>query len=144
MSSTALTASIPATDVATTATDSVTVSNPAPGGGTSTAASFSVSTSDFVLNVAGGGNATITAGQTAIYKNAVSLTDVNGFSFTVVLSCSTNSSDEHLFRCPQHLNARNQCDYQGLHHPAWLRAAFRKQVATANEDSPARSGLVAR
>ncbi len=90
-SATALTASIPATDVATAATDSVTVFNPAPGGGTSTAASFSVSTSDFVLNVAGGGNATITAGQTAIYKNAVSLTDVNGFSFTVVLSCSTNA-----------------------------------------------------
>ena len=91
VSSTALTASIPATDAATAATDSVTVSNPAPGGGTSTAASFSVSTSDFVLNVAGGGTATITAGQTAIYKNAVSLTDVNGFSFSVVLSCSTNA-----------------------------------------------------
>ena len=91
VSATALTASIPATDVATTATDSVTVSNPAPGGGTSTAATFSVSTSDFVLNVAGGGNATIAAGQTAIYKNAISLTDVNGFSFSVVLSCSTNA-----------------------------------------------------
>jgi subtilase family serine protease len=91
VSATALTASIPATDVATAASDSVTVSNPAPGGGTSTAASFSVSTSDFVLNVAGGGNATITAGQTAIYKNVVSLTDVNGFSFSVVLSCSTNA-----------------------------------------------------
>ena len=91
VSSTALTASIPATDVVTAATDSVTVSNPAPGGGTSTAASFSVSTSDFVLNVAGGGNATITAGQTAVYKNAVSLTDMNGFSFSVVLSCSTNA-----------------------------------------------------
>ena len=91
VSATALTASIPATDVATAATDSVTVSNPAPGGGNSTAASFSVSTSDFVLNVAGGGNATITAGQTAIYKNALSLTDVNGFSFTVVLSCSTTA-----------------------------------------------------
>jgi len=91
VSSTALTAAIPATDVATAASDSVTVSNPAPGGGTSAAASFSVSTSDFVLNVAGGGNATITAGQTAIYKNALSLTDVNGFSFSVVLSCSTNA-----------------------------------------------------
>ena len=91
VSATAVTASIPATDVATTATDSVTVSNPSPGGGTSAAASFSVSTSDFVLNVAGGGNASITAGQTAIYKNAVSLTDVNGFSFSVVLSCSTNA-----------------------------------------------------
>jgi hypothetical protein len=91
VSSTALTASIPAADVATTATDSVTVVNPAPGGGTSTAASFSVSTSDFVLNVVGSTNATITAGQTAIYKNAVSLTDVNGFSFSVVLSCSTTA-----------------------------------------------------
>jgi hypothetical protein len=91
VNSTALTASIPATDVTTVATDSVTVSNPAPGGGTSTAANFSVSTSDFVLNVAGGGNATISAGQTAVYKNAISLTDVNGFSFSVVLSCSTTA-----------------------------------------------------
>jgi hypothetical protein len=91
VSSTALTAAIPATDVATAASDSVTVSNPAPGGGTSTAASFSVSTSDFVLNVVGGGTETISAGQTAVYKNAVSSTGVDGFSFTVVLSCSTTA-----------------------------------------------------
>jgi hypothetical protein len=69
----------------------VTVSNPAPGGGTSTAANFSVSTSDFVLNVVGGGTETISAGQTAVYKNAVSSTGVDGFSFSVVLSCSTTA-----------------------------------------------------
>ena len=42
VSSTELTATIPASDFATTGSFSVTVVNPAPGGGTSTAATFQV------------------------------------------------------------------------------------------------------
>lgn len=42
VSATQLTAQIPATDIATTGTSNVTVSNPAPGGGTSNAVSFNI------------------------------------------------------------------------------------------------------
>jgi hypothetical protein len=50
-----------------------------------------VSTSDFVLNMNGSGNASVNPGQTADYKNAISFTAVGGFSFSVVLSCSSTA-----------------------------------------------------
>jgi subtilase family serine protease len=86
-----LTAAIPAANVATAGIDPVTVSNPAPAGGTSAATSFSVLTPDFVLNVNGSGSASVVAGQTAVYKNAISFTPQNDFSSSVALSCTSTA-----------------------------------------------------
>ncbi len=91
LSSTMLTAAIPAANVATAGTDPVTVSNPAPGGGASAATNFSVLTPDFMLNVIGSGSASVLAGQTAVYKNAISVTPENDFSSSVALSCTSTA-----------------------------------------------------
>ncbi len=86
VSSTQLTASISASDIATAGNFNVTVFNPPPGGGTSNAVNFTVT--DFSIAVASGGSATatITAGQTASYNLQVSPS--NGFTGTVNLTCS--------------------------------------------------------
>jgi hypothetical protein len=86
VSSTQLTATISASDIATAGNFSVTVFNPPPGGGTSNAVNFAVT--DFSIAVATGGSATatITAGQTASYNLQVSPS--NGFTGTVNLICS--------------------------------------------------------
>lgn len=91
VSSTMLTAAIPAAAIATTGTDPVTVSNPAPGGGASAASNFSVLAPDFVLNVNGSASVSVLAGQTAVYKNAISFTPQNDFSSSVALSCSSTA-----------------------------------------------------
>jgi hypothetical protein len=81
-----LTAAIVASDIATAGTFNVTVTNPAPGGGTSNAVSFAVT--DFSIAVASGGSATatVTAGQAATYN--LQVTPSNGFTGTVTLTCS--------------------------------------------------------
>jgi len=91
VSSTMLTAAIPASAVASVGSDPVTVSNPAPGGGASAAATFSVLAPNFSLVVNGSGSASILAGQTAVYKNAISFTPQNGFPFSITLSCTSTA-----------------------------------------------------
>jgi hypothetical protein len=50
-----------------------------------------VSTSDFVLNMNGSGDASVNPGQTAEYQNAISFTSLGSFPFSVVLGCSTTA-----------------------------------------------------
>jgi hypothetical protein len=81
-----LTASILATDIATGGSDPVTVTNPAPGGGTTTAQTFTVTGGpDFTLTPQST-TATVNAGTSAVYTVAVAGT--NGFSSNVNVTCS--------------------------------------------------------
>jgi photosystem II stability/assembly factor-like uncharacterized protein len=69
------------------------VVDPAPGG-TSNAVNFTVTgpPPDFTLNYAGATSATVTAGQTATFSNAVYVFALNGFTGTVNLSCSLTAA----------------------------------------------------
>lgn len=81
-----VTASILATDIATGGSDPVTVTNPAPGGGTTTAQTFTVTGGpDFTLTPQST-TATVNAGTSAMYTVAVAGT--NGFSSNVNVTCS--------------------------------------------------------
>jgi hypothetical protein len=84
-SSTQLTASITAADIATGGTVAVTVFNPAPGGGSSNAVTFNINIPDFSLSK-DPSSATVTAGQTAEYT--LTVTPLGGFNQSVSLSCS--------------------------------------------------------
>jgi hypothetical protein len=68
VSATRVTAAIPATDIATAGTYNVTVTNPSPGGGTSNAATFTVSgsTQPLTVTLAGTGSGTVTSSPSGI------------------------------------------------------------------------------
>jgi hypothetical protein len=84
VSSTVVTAAIPATDIATGGEVQVLVSNPAPGGGSSSAIVFPVS--DYTLTISPM-SATVTAGQSATY--AIQLTPrFSSFDAPISLSCT--------------------------------------------------------
>ncbi len=87
-SSTQLSVVIPLTGVAA-GTYPISVVDPAPAG-TSNSVNFTVTgpPPDFSLNYAGATSATVTAGQTATFINAVYVFALNGFTGTVKLSCS--------------------------------------------------------
>ncbi|HXN73218.1 MAG TPA: FG-GAP-like repeat-containing protein [Candidatus Acidoferrales bacterium] len=80
-SATQLTAAVPASDIAATGTASVTVFNPTPGGGTSSALTFTVG--DFTISSPTGPQS-VTAGQAATFTIATAAvgTFVNSISFT--------------------------------------------------------------
>jgi hypothetical protein len=83
VSSTQLTASIPASDIATGGTAQVTVFNPTPGGGSSSGVTFNIL--DFSLSK-NPSSATVTAGQTAEYTLTVA--PLGSFNQSVSLSCT--------------------------------------------------------
>jgi pimeloyl-ACP methyl ester carboxylesterase len=83
VSSTQLTASIPASDISTGGTAQVTVFNPTPGGGSSSGVTFNIP--DFSLSK-NPSSATVAAGQTAEYT--ITVTPLGGFNQSVSLSCS--------------------------------------------------------
>jgi hypothetical protein len=87
-SSTQLSVVIPLTGIAA-GTYPISVVDPAPAG-TSNAVNFTVtgSSPDFSLNYAGATSATVAAGQTATFINAVYISALNGFTGTANLSCS--------------------------------------------------------
>jgi hypothetical protein len=83
VSSTQLTASIPASDYSTGGTAQVTVFNPTPGGGPSNAVAFNIPNFSLSKNPS---SATVAAGQTAEYTLTVA--PLGGFNQSVSLSCS--------------------------------------------------------
>ncbi len=83
VSSTQLTASILASDIATAGTDSVIVNNPFPGGGTSASATFTVSSSGtFTVS---GAAVTVAAGSSGM--SAITVTPSGGFTGIVNVTC---------------------------------------------------------
>ncbi len=84
-----LTAAIPATDVGTSGTASVTVSNPAPGGGTSTPAlTFTINqVGDFSFGPVSPSSRTVPAGQSAMYT--IPVIGMGGFTGMVTISCAS-------------------------------------------------------
>jgi hypothetical protein len=81
VSATQLTAAIPASDVSTAGNANVTVTNPAPGGGTTAASSFTVDG----FTVSGPANTTVKAGQQAMITITVTPT-TNGFTNPVTFT----------------------------------------------------------
>ena len=93
-SSTQLTITVPATDIAVGGTDSITVVNPAPGGGTSNAQTLTVNNPVPTLSsisptstTAGGSSFTLTVNGTNF--NASSTVDFNGVPLTIISVSST-------------------------------------------------------
>jgi Pro-kumamolisin, activation domain/Bacterial Ig-like domain (group 3) len=87
-----LTATILATDIATPAVVPVTVTNPAPGGGTSNTVNFNVTS--FTLTAS---NVTVTttpsaAGTVATGTSTITLTPIDGFAGAVTVSCPAAAS----------------------------------------------------
>lgn len=68
VSATQVTAQVSASDIASSGTDSITVENPSPGGGTSNALEFEVDSSGAGSPSFGVNTATVTAGQSATYS----------------------------------------------------------------------------
>jgi hypothetical protein len=83
VSATQLTAPITAADIASAGTPAVTVTNPAPGGGTSNSVTFPV-TSPGSFTVAGAA-ATVTAGSSG--NSAITVTPSGGFTGAVAITC---------------------------------------------------------
>ena len=90
VSATRLTATITAADIATAGTIPVTVVNPAPGGGTSNALSFTI-TSGFTLTVTRSGNGTITSNPAGIQCSG-DCTETYGTGTTVTLTATPSKN----------------------------------------------------
>jgi photosystem II stability/assembly factor-like uncharacterized protein len=107
------------------------VVDPAPGG-TSNAVNLTVTgpPPDFSLNYAGANSATVAAGQTATFVNAVYVFALNGFTGTVNLSCSLPAAATHCSISPSSVPPQQAATVtvtttaRGLMPPAWPRMPF--------------------
>jgi photosystem II stability/assembly factor-like uncharacterized protein len=107
------------------------VFDPAPGG-YSNPVNFTVigPPPDFSLNYAGATSATVTAGQTATFVNAVYVFALNGFTGTVNLSCSLPAAATQCSISPSSVPPQQAATVtvtttaRGLMPPAWPRMPF--------------------
>jgi hypothetical protein len=91
-----ITASVPASDIASSGTDSVSVQNPSPGGGTSNTLQFEVDSSGSGSPSFGASTATVAPGQSATYSvtlpSAATAVTVNCLNLPSGASCSYSST----------------------------------------------------
>jgi hypothetical protein len=96
VSSGQVTAQVPASDIASSGTDSVSVQNPSPGGGTSNVLQFEVDSSGSGSPSFGASTATVTPGQSATYSvtlpSAATAVMVNCLNLPGGASCSYSST----------------------------------------------------
>jgi hypothetical protein len=129
-SSTQLSVVIPLTGIAASMYP-ITVVDPAPAG-TSNTLNFTVTGSppDFSLNYAGATSATVAAGQTATFINAVYVSALNGFTGTANLSCSLPAAATQCSASPSSVPPQQAATItvtttaRGLMPPMWPRVRF--------------------
>jgi len=129
-STTQLSVIIPLTAIAA-GTYPISVVDPAPAG-TSNTVNFTVTgpPPDFSLNYAGATSATVAAGQTATFINAVYVSALNGFTGTANLSCSLPAAATQCSASPSSVPPQQAATItvtttaRGLLPPVWPRMRF--------------------